>query len=36
MSKVNNEDFRMAPTYFTPSSSVSIVNFEPVIAGWVR
>ena len=31
MSKFNNKDTR---TYFTPCSSVSIVNFEHVIAGW--
>ena len=29
MFKVNNKD-----TYFTPCSSVSIVNFEQAIAGW--
>ena len=29
MFKVNNKD-----TYFTPCSSVSIVNFEHAIAGW--
>ena len=31
MFKVNKKDTR---TYFTPCSSVSIVNFEQVIAGW--
>ena len=31
MFNVNNKDTR---TYFTPCSSVSIVNFEHVIAGW--
>ena len=30
--KVNNINTR---TYFTPCSSVSIVNFEQVNAGWV-
>ena len=36
MLKVNNKDTRMTPmeTYSTPCSSVSIVNFEHVIAGW--
>ena len=36
MFKVNNKDTRTAPlwTYFTPFSSVSIVNFELVNAGW--
>ena len=34
MFKVNNKDTRTTP-YFTPCSSVSIVNFEHVIAGWV-
>ena len=46
MYKINNKDTRPTPmasfwclyyqlcTYFTPSSSVSIVNFEHVIAGW--
>ena len=33
MFKVNNNDTR---TYFTPCSSVSIVNFEHVNAGWIR
>ena len=32
MLKVNNKDNRTTP-YFTPCSSVSIVNFEHVIAG---
>ena len=31
MFKVNNKDTR---TYFAPCSNVSIVNFEPVFAGW--
>ena len=31
MFKVNNKDTR---TYFTTYSSVSIVNFEQVNAGW--
>ena len=31
MLKVNNKDTR---TYFTPCSSVSIVNSEHIIAGW--
>ena len=36
MYKVNNKDTRTTPmAYFTPCSSVSIVNFEHVIAGWV-
>ena len=46
MFKVNNKGTRTTPmvsfcylycqlwTYFTPCSSVSIVNFEHVIAGW--
>ena len=36
MFKVNNKGTRTTElwTYFTPSSSVSIVNFEHVIAGW--
>ena len=29
--KVNNRNIR---TYFTPCSSVSVVNFEHVTAGW--
>ena len=33
MFKVNSKDTR---TYFTPCSSVSIVNFEQVNAGWVK
>ena len=32
MFKVNNKDTSM--TYFTPCSSVRIVNFEHVIADW--
>ena len=47
MFKVNNKDTRLTSmvsfwcrycerrTYFTPCSSVSIVNFEQVNAGWV-
>ena len=39
MFKVNNKDIRRTTgiqlsTYFTPCSSVSLVNFEHVIAGW--
>ena len=36
MFKVNNKDTRTTPmlTYFTPCSSVFIVIFEHVIAGW--
>ena len=38
MLKVNNKDTRTMPlaykTYLTPCSSVSIVNFEQVNAGW--
>ena len=35
MLKVNNKDTRTTPlAYFTPCSSVSIVNFKHVIAGW--
>ena len=37
--KANNKDTKTMPmsllTYFTPGSSVSIVNFEQVNAGWV-
>ena len=48
MFKVNNKDTRTTPlasfwylygqlwTYFTLCSTVSIINFEHVIAGWVR
>ena len=47
MSKVNNKNIRKMPiasfwflfqlwTFFTPCSSVSIVNFEHVIAGWFK
>ena len=40
MFKVDNKDTRMAPmeydAYFTSCSSVSIVNFEQVNAGWVK
>ena len=32
MLKVNNRNTRTK--YFTPCSSVSIVNFEHVVAGW--
>ena len=36
MFKVNNKDTRTTPmAYFTTCSSVSIVNFEHVNAGWV-
>ena len=35
MFTVNNKDTRTTPmAYFTPYSSVSIVNFQHVIAGW--
>ena len=34
MFKVNNKD-TIFKTYFTPCSSVSIVDFEHVLAGWV-
>ena len=34
MFKVNNKD--TGTIYFTPCSSVSIVNFEQINAGWVR
>ena len=34
MLKVNNKDTRPTPTYFPPCSSVFIVNFEQVNAGW--
>ena len=38
MFKVNNKDTRKTSlaslAYITPCSSVSIVNFEHVIAGW--
>ena len=38
MFKVNNNDTRTTPMapYFTPCSSVSIANFEHIIAGWVN
>ena len=41
MLKLNNKDTRTAPltsrrTYFTPCSTVPIVNFEHVIAGWAN
>ena len=35
MFKINNKDTRTMPLAFTPCSSVSVVNFEHVIAGWV-
>ena len=39
MFKVNNIDTRTTPlaywTYFTPCSSVSVVNFEQVNVDWV-
>ena len=36
MFKVNNKDTRATLwIYFTPCSSVTIANFEHVIAGWV-
>ena len=35
MFKVNNKDTRTTPlAYLIPCSSVSILNFEHVIAGW--
>ena len=36
MFKFNNKDTRTTPTahIFTTCSSVSIVNFEQVVAGW--
>ena len=34
MFKVKNKDTRKTSSYFTPCSSVSIVNFEQVNAGW--
>ena len=36
MFKVNNKDTKttLMASYFTPCSSVSIVNFEHAIAGW--
>ena len=36
MIKVNNKDIRTTPTYFFIFSTVSVVNFEQVNAGWVR
>ena len=46
MLKFNNNDIRTTPlalclycqlsTFFTPCSSISFVNFEHVIAGWVK
>ena len=35
MLKVNNKNTSTTP-YFTPGSSVSIINFEHVIAGWLK
>ena len=36
MLKINNKDtFIVNWTYFTPFPSVSIVNFEHVIIGWI-
>ena len=35
MFKINNKDTRTMPLASTPCSSVSVVNFEHVIAGWV-
>ena len=35
-SKVNNKDIVNFWAYFTPCSSVSIVNFEHLIPGWVQ
>ena len=36
MFKVNLQLTQKLTSYFTPCSSDSIVNFEHVIAGWVR
>ena len=37
MFKVNDKDTKTMPmAYFTPSSSVSIVNFEHVNADWIN
>ena len=36
MFTVNNKGTRTTPLATTPCSSVSIVNFEQVNAGWVR
>ena len=33
--KIRTKNFTERKKYFTPYSSVSIVNFEQVIAGWV-
>ena len=33
---LERRQWRQLWTYFTPCSSVSIVNFEHVIAGWVE
>ena len=35
MFRYNNKDTRKTLEYFTPCSSVSIVKFEPVNAGWL-
>ena len=35
MFKVNNKDARTTPVFLLLTSTVSIVNFEHVIAGWV-
>ena len=34
MLKINNKDTKMTPTYLRRCSSVSIINFEQVNAGW--
>ena len=38
MFKFNNEDTRTTPRHIviTPCSSVSIINFGHVIAGWIK
>ena len=38
MFEINNKDTRTTPmaTPFTPCSSISIVKFEQVNAGWLR
>ena len=36
MFKINNEDTRATPmAYYTPCSSISIINFEQVNAVWI-
>ena len=35
MFKVNNKNTRTTSTYFTPFSSVFIVNFEQVNVSWI-